>query len=80
MKRMKEGEVESGPFLLALYSTCATIVGGPFSGAAMNPFRSFAPMFVSGQWSMSFLAHLFGSLGGAVTASFLCRLFHKERD
>ncbi len=54
------------------------LVGGPVSGASMNPARSFGPALASGQWAshgVYWLAPILGSIAGAWSH----RLFHAKR-
>ena len=46
------------------------LVGGPLTGAAMNPARAFGPALVSGHW-LGHLAYWIGPILGAVAAALL---------
>ena len=46
------------------------LVGGPLTGAAMNPARAFGPALVSGHW-LGHLAYWIGPILGAVVAALL---------
>ena len=46
------------------------LVGGPLTGAAMNPARAFGPALVSGQW-LGHATYWVGPILGAVVASLL---------
>lgn len=46
------------------------LVGGPITGAALNPMRAFGPAVVSGVWAGQ-LAYWIGPILGAVAAAFL---------
>ncbi|SRR5688500_5125561 len=46
------------------------LVGGPLTGAAVNPARAFGPALVSGQW-VGHLAYWVGPLVGGVLAALL---------
>jgi aquaporin Z len=46
------------------------LVGGPLTGAAMNPARAFGPAAVSGQW-LGHVVYWVGPLLGAVVAALL---------
>jgi glycerol uptake facilitator-like aquaporin len=44
------------------------LVGGPLTGAAMNPARAFGPALVSGQW-LGHVVYWIGPILGAVLAA-----------
>src|ERR687893_1276139 len=46
------------------------LVGGPLTGAAMNPARAFGPALVAGEW-VGHLAYWIGPIPGAVVAALL---------
>jgi aquaporin TIP len=46
------------------------LVGGPLTGAAMNPARAFGPAVISGQW-LGHVVYWVGPVLGAVLASLL---------
>jgi aquaporin TIP len=59
----------------------ASIVGGPLTGAALNPVRAFGPALISGVW-ISQAVYWIGPILGAVVAAFLWDklLFAKATD
>jgi aquaporin TIP len=44
------------------------LMGGPFTGAAMNPARAFGPQLVQNAWSDGWVWYLGPALGGALAA------------
>jgi aquaporin Z len=59
-----------GGFGIGLVLVFDILVGGPLSGAAMNPARAFGPAVVSGDW-YGHLAYWLGPLLGAAAAAVL---------
>ena len=59
-----------GGFAVGLVLLCAIVVGGPFTGAALNPVRAFGPAVVSGAW-VGQIAYWIGPLLGAAAAGLL---------
>jgi aquaporin TIP len=59
----------------------AVLIGGPLTGAALNPARAFGPAAVSGQW-VSQGVYWVGPMLGALVAAFLWEkvLFPKATD
>jgi aquaporin Z len=51
------------------------LIGGPLSGAAMNPARAFGPQLVSGHWSHAWI-YLVGPCFGALAAVALTAMLH----
>ena len=49
------------------------LVGVPFTGASMNPARSFGPALVSGHWGRAHIIYWFGPCFGAALASGIYR-------
>jgi aquaporin Z len=57
-----------GGFGVGLVLLFDILVGGPFTGAAMNPARAFGPALVSGQWVAHAVYWVGPILGGLVAA------------
>jgi MIP family channel proteins len=55
--------------------TLDILMGGPFTGAAMNPARAFGPQLVQNVWSDGWVWYLGPALGGAAAALAYDRLF-----
>ncbi len=49
------------------------LVGVPYTGASMNPARTFGPALVSGNWGRAPLVYWIGPCLGAVLASAVYR-------
>jgi aquaporin Z len=63
------------PLAIALTLVGVHLAGIPFSGASVNPARSFAPAAVGGVFSSELLVYIWAPLVGAVIAFALYRLF-----
>ena len=59
-----------GGIAIGLTITMDIVLGGPLTGAAMNPARAFGPAVVSGVWA-DHLVYWIGPIVGAVTAALL---------
>jgi aquaporin TIP len=57
-----------GGFAVGLVVWFGVIVGGPLTGAAMNPARAFGPALVAGQWVAHMVYWVGPILGGIVAA------------
>jgi MIP family channel proteins len=66
-----------GGLAIGLTVTLDILVGGPITGAAMNPARTFGPAFVSGHWANHIVYWvgplLGGLLAGVIYGRFLIR-------
>lgn len=61
-----------GGFAIGLAVLMDTLVGGPLTGAAMNPARAFGATLASGHWNSHWVYWVAPMLGGAVAA----RVYH----
>ena len=59
-----------GGFGIGLVLLFDILVGGPLTGASMNPARSFGPALVSGQW-LGHVVYWVGPIAGAIVAALL---------
>jgi MIP family channel proteins len=59
-----------GGFAIGLVLLFDILVGGPLTGAAMNPARAFGPALVSGQW-VAHIVYWIGPILGGVVAGLL---------
>lgn len=67
-----ERNTDSVAIKFGLTVTVLATAIGPYTGASMNPVRSFAPALWNNQWSHQWV-YWFGPLGGALFASFAYR-------
>ena len=56
------------PLVIGLTITMDILIGGPLTGAAMNPSRHFGPALVQGEWADTWV-YWAGPIAGAVVAS-----------
>lgn len=70
----KQGE-NHAPLAISLTLVGVHVVGIPFSGASVNPARSFAPAVVGGDVGSTLWVYIYAPLIGAVVAWALYRLF-----
>jgi aquaporin Z len=68
-------------FGIGLMLLIGVLIGGPLTGAALNPARAFGPALVAGHW-VGHLAYWIGPVVGALVAAFLWEklLFPKATD
>lgn len=62
-------------FAIGLTIGVDILVGGPLTGAAMNPQRAFGPILVSWSWGDAWLYFLAPAVGGVVAAALYHHLF-----
>jgi aquaporin TIP len=55
-------------FAIGLTIGADILIGGPLTGAAMNPARAFGPQLVSGEWADWWIWYVGPLLGGALAA------------
>lgn len=55
---------------IGLTITLDVLMGGPLTGAAMNPSRAFGPQLIGGDWADAWIYYL-GPLGGGAAAALL---------
>ena len=53
---------------IGLTITLDILIGGPLTGAAMNPARAFGPELVHGEWSKAWVWYVGPAVGGAAAA------------
>lgn len=66
------------PLAISLTLLGVHVVGIPFSGASVNPARSFAPVVVGGEIGSTLWVYIYAPLIGAVLAWGLYRLFPSD--
>ncbi len=64
-----------GGFAIGLVITLAVFVGGPLTGAALNPARAFGPELISGTWSDAWIYWIGPLVGGALGAGVYSLLY-----
>jgi aquaporin Z len=62
-------------FAIGLTIAADILVGGPLTGAAMNPSRAFGPQLVGGDWADGWIWYLGPLLGGAAAALLYEKLY-----
>jgi len=58
----------------------AALIGGPITGASMNPARSLAPAIIEGQWSVWWIYFIGPPLGTVSAALLYNRLRHEPAE
>ena len=69
-----------GGFGIGLTVFAAILVGGPISGAALNPARAFAPALLVGNWTDQWIYWVGPILGGAIGALLYVTVFLPRGD
>ncbi len=64
-----------GGYGIGLTVTADILMGGPLTGAAMNPARVFGPALASGQWAFHWVYWVGPLLGGLLAGLFYSRIF-----
>lgn len=65
-------------FAIGLTITMDILVGGPITGASMNPARSFGPALVAGYWNNHIVYWLGPLLGGVIAGGLYSGVFLKK--
>jgi len=66
-------------FAIGLTITMDILLGGPFTGAAMNPARAFGPALVSRHWANHGVYWVGPLIGGIVAATIYDRVFLRDQ-
>jgi MIP family channel proteins len=69
-----------GGLAIGLTVTLDILFGGPFTGAAMNPARTFGPALASGQWANQWIYWAGPLLGGALAGIVYGRWLIKQPE
>ena len=65
--------------LLGLTVTAAGLMGGPYTGASINPARSLAPVLLTGTWDVQHWIYWAGPMVGGALGGLIYRfVFMKE--
>jgi MIP family channel proteins len=76
----KSGFHKSAGFAIGLTVTVAVLLGGPFTGAALNPARVLGPALAANHWT-NHGVYWIGPLGGGVVAGWLYdSLFPEKKE
>jgi MIP family channel proteins len=68
-----------GGLAIGLTVALDILFGGPFTGGAMNPARTFGPAVVSGQWTHHYVYWIGPLLGGAIAGLVYGRFLIKDQ-
>lgn len=77
--RRTRNHQDSMPIKFGIAVVALALPGAKFSGASMNPARSFGPAFVSGNWQLHWI-YWIGPMLGSVAATLIYRLFLDEPE
>ncbi len=66
-------------FAIGLTLTLGVLLGGPFTGAALNPARAFGPALISNHWTNHGI-YWIGPLAGGVVAGWLYDTLYLGKD
>ena len=66
-------------FGIGLVVTVDILAGGPFTGASMNPARSFGPAIMSGTWENQIVYWVGPIIGGAIASLFYNSFFMRAK-
>lgn len=76
----RKGPKAIAPFAIGLTVTFDMIIGGPFTGAAMNPARWFGPALAAGVVAKDWYVWVAGPVLGALLASLLYETFFLDEE
>lgn len=68
------------PLAIGLTITMDIFMGGPLTGAAMNPARAFGPALVGGYWANHIVYWIGPIAGGAIAALLMHHVIHREES
>jgi glycerol uptake facilitator-like aquaporin len=66
-------------FCIGMAVFLGIMIGGPYTGAAMNPARYFGTAAVSGKLDPQLLVYFIGPIVGAAIAAIVYKLFLEEK-
>lgn len=69
-----------GGLAIGLTVALDILFGGPFTGAAMNPARTFGPAVIGGQWTNHYVYWIGPLLGGALAGLIYGRFLIRQGD